>query len=121
MKWTHQPQNVMEHFGLTHADDTWVNTRSTRTNALMRWMCWNMQYHTAHHTYPAVPFHALPKLHREIVTSIGTEPPSMTYLGFMWASLRALSGGRSEADYPEDATWVADPLPAQSTAPAAHA
>ena len=121
MKWTHQFQNTIEHFGLTHADDTWVNTRSTRTNALMRWVCWNMQYHTAHHTYPAVPFHALPELHREIVARTGTEPPSMTYLGFMGASIRALSGGRSEADYPEDTTWIADSAPARSAAPAAHA
>jgi fatty acid desaturase len=121
MKWTHQFQNVIEHFGLTHADDTWINTRSTRANPLMRWVCWNMQYHTAHHTYPAVPFHALPELHREIVARIVSEPPSMTYFGFMWASLRALSGGRSEADYPEDVTWVADSSPAGSAAPAAHA
>ncbi len=121
MKWTHQLQNTIEHFGLTHEDDTWINTRSTRTNALMRWVCWNMQYHTAHHTYPAVPFHALPELNRELVARIGTEPPSMTYLGFMGASIRALSGGRSEADHPDDKTWVADALPAPSAAPAAHA
>jgi len=121
MKCTHQFQNVIEHFGLTHADDTWVNTRSTRAGALMRWVCWNMQYHTAHHTYPAVPFHALPQLHRAIVARTGTEPPSMTYFGFMWESHRAPSGGRSEADYPEDVTWVADSLPAGSAAPAAHA
>jgi fatty acid desaturase len=121
LKWTHQFQNVIEHFGLTHADDTWVNTRSTRSGALMRWVCWNMQYHTAHHTYPAVPFHALPELHRELVARIGTPPPSMTYFGFMWTSLRALSGGRSEADYPEDVTWVSDPASTRSAAPAAHA
>jgi fatty acid desaturase len=121
MKWTHQLQNVIEHFGLTHADDTWINTRSTRTNTLMRWVCWNMQYHTAHHTYPAVPFHALPELHRELVARTGTEPPSMSYLGFMRASVRALSGGRREADYPEDVTWVAESSPAGSAAPAAHA
>jgi len=121
LKWTHQFQNVIEHFGLTHADDTWVNTRSTRSGALMRWVCWNMQYHTAHHTYPAVPFHALPELNRELVARIGTPPPSMTYFGFMWASIRALSGGRSEADYPEDVTWVSDPAPTRSAAPAAHA
>src|SRR5206468_2073091 len=71
LKWTHQFQNVIEHFGLTHADDTWVNTRSTRSGALMRWVCWNMQYHTAHHTYPAVPFHPLPELNRELVARTG--------------------------------------------------
>jgi fatty acid desaturase len=28
---------------------------------------WNMSYHTAHHAFPGVPFHALRPLHREIV------------------------------------------------------
>ena len=70
-KCVHQMQNTMEHLGLTHADDTLSNTRSTRTSAFFRWIAWNMQYHTAHHTFPAVPFHALPQLHREIV-AMGT-------------------------------------------------
>ena len=80
-----------------------------------------MQYHTAHHTYPAVPFHQLPELHREIIARTGTEPPSMTYIGFFMAMVRALSGGRSEADYSDDTTWIADRVPDRAAAPAAHA
>jgi fatty acid desaturase len=121
-KCVHQMQNTMEHFGLTHADDTLVNTRSTRTNPFFRWIGWNMQYHTAHHTFPAVPFHALPDLNREIVVRTGSEPPTMTYLGFQWAALQALSGGRSEADYPDDVSWIAAPATAARAAtPPAHA
>ena len=44
----HQMQNTIEHLGLTHESDILNNTRSTRTNALMRWLCWQMPYHTAH-------------------------------------------------------------------------
>ncbi len=119
-KSVHQLQNSMEHLGLTHETNTLENTRTTRTNALMRWMAWNMQYHTAHHTYPAVPFHALPELHREIVARSGREPHSMTYLGFQRELIRKLAGGRSEADYPQNEAWILDPAEPPRTA-ASHA
>jgi fatty acid desaturase len=74
----------------------------------MRWMCWQMQYHTAHHAFPGVPFHRLRELNDLLFTQRGMQPPSMTYLGFHAAALRALSGGRSEADYPDDQAWITD-------------
>ena len=58
-----------------------------------------MQYHTAHHAFPGVPFHQLPQLHRRIFTARGGEPPTMTYLAFQWAVLHALAKGKTEADY----------------------
>lgn len=108
MKWTHQLQNTMEHLGLPHEDNVLVNTRSTRTNALMRWLGWQMQYHTAHHAFPGVPFHRLRELNAAIFTARGVAPPSMTYLGFQSAVLRAFARGRTESDYPDDRTWIAD-------------
>jgi fatty acid desaturase len=108
MKWVHQLQNTLEHLGLPHEDNVLVNTRSTRTNALMRWLGWQMQYHTAHHAFPGVPFHRLHALHDAIFTSRGAEPPSMTYLGFQRAVLRAFARGKTEADYSDDSTWIAD-------------
>ena len=65
-KWVHQLQNMGEHTGLPHDPDTFRNTRTLRGPAPMRWLVWNMSYHTAHHSFPGVPFHALPALHREI-------------------------------------------------------
>lgn len=38
------------------------NTRTTYTNRLVRWIAWNMPYHSEHHTMPTVPFHKLPAL-----------------------------------------------------------
>ena len=56
-KWTHQTQNLIEHTGLTNAPDTLANTRTITTIAPLRWLTWNMVYHSAHHTFPrgAVP------------------------------------------------------------------
>ncbi len=39
------------------------NSRTTFTNAMVRWLAWNMPYHAEHHAYPAVPYHMLPNFH----------------------------------------------------------
>jgi fatty acid desaturase len=108
MKPVHQLQNTIEHLGLPHVEAITLNTRSTRTNALMRWLAWNMQYHTAHHAFPGVPCYRLRALHAEIFIAKGRLPPTMSYLGFQRAMLRALRHGRTEADYPDDASWISD-------------
>jgi len=108
MKPAHQLQNTIEHLGLPHVDAITENTRTTRTNAVMRWMCWNMQYHTAHHAFPGVPCYALPQLHTEIFTDRGRKPQTMSYLAFQWAVIRAFWNGRTEADYPDEAIWISN-------------
>ena len=40
------------------------NSRTTFTTSLVRWITWNMAFHAEHHSYPAVPFHKLPKFHQ---------------------------------------------------------
>jgi fatty acid desaturase len=106
MKFTHQLQNTIEHLGLAHDDNILANTRSTRTNALVRWMAWQMQYHTAHHAFPGVPFHRLHELNKIMFTDRGTTAPTMTYFGFQRAALAAFAGGKTEADYPSDRMWL---------------
>lgn len=108
MKFVHQFQNTIEHLGLPHVPNVLVNTRSTRTNTLMRWMCWQMQYHTAHHAFPGVPFHRLKELNAALFTERGAAPPSMTYWGFFTAAIRAFSNGKTEVDYPDDVVWISD-------------
>ena len=90
MKWSHQPQNLIEHSGLTHAPDTLINTRTIRTNPVLRWLLWNMPYHTVHHTFPGVPFFRLPELHRAVFAKLGHQPPSASYPGFLWHMVRTL-------------------------------
>jgi fatty acid desaturase len=107
MKPIHQLQNTIEHLGLSHEDDILKNTRSTDTNAVLRWMCWNMQYHTAHHSFPSVPFWKLRMLNDTIETRIGHEVHRMGYIEFQIEVIRKLMGGKTEADYPHDEVWIA--------------
>jgi len=119
----HQLQNTIEHVGLPHVPDLMRNTRSTRTNAVMRWLAWQMPYHSAHHAFPSVPFFRLKALHQEIFTARGVTPPTMTYFGFQAAAIAALRR-KPEADYPDDQVWIGpgalglDPAEAASAASA---
>lgn len=115
MKWVHQMQNTIEHLGLEHSDDILTNTRSTATNALMRWMCWQMQYHTAHHMFPSVPFWKLRDLNADIEKGIGGPPHRMGYVEFQVQVIRKLAGATSEADFPMSEVWIA-PLPGGGSA-----
>ncbi|MGB1010370.1 MAG: fatty acid desaturase [Thiolinea sp.] len=54
---------LTEHVGRPYTNDLKLNTRTTLVNAPLRFLCWNMNYHAAHHYVPSVPFHALPQLH----------------------------------------------------------
>ena len=55
---------LVEHTDLAETRDMLENSRSLRTNAIVRALGWNMPHHAEHHACPAVPFHALPKLNR---------------------------------------------------------
>jgi fatty acid desaturase len=94
----HQVQNITEHTGITHLPDTVHNTRTIRTWPILCWMAWNMQYHTAHHTYPGVPFHALPELNALLVERLGTQVPTISYLGFQRWFLGVLLKGPEPTD-----------------------
>ena len=57
---------LAEHAGCPHEPDMLKNSRTTRTNPFVLFLSWNMPYHTAHHSFPAVPFHQLPTFHQHI-------------------------------------------------------
>lgn len=99
MKPVHQLQNIIEHTGMPLVQDTWRCTRTVKTSAVMRWMAWNMQYHTAHHTFPGVPFYNLPELHAEILKATGEEPVTMGYLEFQRDMIQHLARNRSESAF----------------------
>ncbi len=105
-KTVHQLQNTIEHLGLPHNGDILQNTRSTQTNALMRWLCWNMQYHTAHHAFPGVPFDKLPELDQKLFAERGIEPPRLGYLRIQYEAIKALARVASEADCPDQRVWI---------------
>ncbi|MGH7022436.1 MAG: fatty acid desaturase [Caulobacteraceae bacterium] len=94
-KWFHQLQNTGEHTGMPPEPDILANTRTLSGPAPMRWLMWNMSYHTAHHCFPAVPFHALPALHREMSARLGARIRTRGYIAAqrdIFASLVAARG-----------------------------
>jgi len=53
---------LSEHTACSHSPDMLENSRTIVTWRPVRWLSWNMPFHTAHHAVPLVPFHALPTL-----------------------------------------------------------
>ncbi len=54
---------LAEHGRCPYVSNMLDNTRTTFTSGIVRYLAWNMPYHTEHHSYPVVPFHKLPVLH----------------------------------------------------------
>ena len=66
---------LAEHTGCPLVPEMLENSRTTMTNAIVRWLTWNMGYHAEHHAYPALPFHALPKAHGLLAERIAVQAP----------------------------------------------
>jgi fatty acid desaturase len=78
-----RPYLLAEHTGCAFTRDSLENTRTTLTRFVVRLFAWNMPYHAEHHAYPAVPFHALPRLHDRIQGKIENVEP-----GYVTASVK---------------------------------
>jgi len=81
-----------EHVGCASGDDMTANARTTISNPIVRALAWNMPYHTEHHVFPSVPFHALPELHRDMKDHLKVVEPGYIALH------RGLWRGVSERD-----------------------
>jgi fatty acid desaturase len=57
---------IVEHTGCSRDRNGLSNTRTTLTLFPVRLLMWNMPYYAEHHLFPAVPFHRLPALHRQV-------------------------------------------------------
>ncbi|MEZ5775961.1 MAG: fatty acid desaturase [Hyphomicrobiaceae bacterium] len=53
---------LAEHAGLPFVADMLTNSRTTFTSGLVRFLAWNMPFHSAHHALPTIPFFRLPAL-----------------------------------------------------------
>ncbi|MCS7460929.1 fatty acid desaturase family protein [Paenibacillus doosanensis] len=96
---------ITQHLGL-YEDvlDHRLNTRTIYMNPVFRFLYWNMNYHTEHHMFPMVPYHALPKLHEEMKADC---PAARTSL---WAALaEVITALRKQKQDP--AYVVVKPLP----------
>jgi len=70
-----RPYLLAEHTGCAGTRDCLENTRTTLTLGLVRLFAWNMPYHSEHHSYHGVPFHALPRLHRHVRARVANLEP----------------------------------------------
>ena len=86
-----QPYLLAEHTGCATTRDCLTNTRTTLTLPLVKLFAWNMPYHAEHHAYPAVPFHALPRLHAYVRANIENLEPG--YIAATRTVNRHLLGG----------------------------
>ena len=85
---------LAEHTGCPLVPDMLRNSRTTRSNALVRFLTWNMPYHSEHHAYAAVPFHALPALHERLKDRIAVQASGYTrVVRELAANLRAPAPG----------------------------
>lgn len=55
---------MAEHTGCALSSNMLANSRTTLSNAAVRFIAWNMPFHAEHHAFPSLPFHALPAVHR---------------------------------------------------------
>ena len=65
---------LAEHTGCSNDGNALTNTRTTLTLWPLRFIMWNMPFHTEHHLYPSIPFHALPEAHHQLA-------PYLTHIG----------------------------------------
>ena len=62
-----------EHKGLPHGGTIISRTRTIYTSTFVQWWLWNMNYHTEHHAWPSIPWHALPAVHQRIAGNLEHE------------------------------------------------
>ena len=81
---------LAEHSGCPRSRDMLENSRTTYTNALVRFLAWNMPFHAEHHAWPSIPFHALPQANALIRAKLRTTAPgyAAALIG-IWRTMRA--------------------------------
>lgn len=80
---------LAEHTGCTHDNNPLTNTRTTLTPFPLRFLMWNMSFHTEHHLYASIPFHALPAAHQQLLPYLGKIDDGYTKAN--WSIIKNLS------------------------------
>jgi len=71
---------VIQHNGLASSVPDWrLICHTVTVNPVVRYLYWNMNFHTEHHMYAAVPFCNLPRFSRAV--SPGMQLPVKGFLG----------------------------------------
>lgn len=56
------PIALAEHYGCDEGTNILSNTRTVSSNFLVRYLCWNGNYHAEHHLYPSIPSYNLSRV-----------------------------------------------------------
>lgn len=83
---------LAEHTACPLVPDMLANSRTTFTHRALRWLAWEMPWHTAHHAAPTVPFHRLGALSAEIEHAL--KSTAQGYLDAQGQILRAIDARR---------------------------
>ena len=83
---------LAEHTGCPLVPDMLANSRTTFAHRAIRWLAWEMPWHTAHHAAPTVPFHRLAALTAEIEHAL--KSTAQGYLDAHHQILRAIDADR---------------------------
>jgi fatty acid desaturase len=81
---------LAEHSGCPRSRDMLENSRTTYTNALVRFLAWNMPFPAEHPAWPSIPFHALPRANALIRSKLRTTASGYrAALIGIWRTMRA--------------------------------
>jgi fatty acid desaturase len=80
---------LTEHTLCPNSDDGFANTRTTTSNAFVRFLMWNLPYHAEHHLLPNIAFHNLPEAHKYLRPHLKFVAP--TYTGVHRDIIRSFS------------------------------
>ena len=87
---------IIQHMGLRGDVPDWrVNSYTVNLGPVLRFLYWNMNFHTEHHMYAAVPFYNLPQLRKEIEWDLQKPMP-----GFWRALMHIVRVERKQAEDP---------------------
>jgi fatty acid desaturase len=78
-----------EHTGRGFDGSILDRTRSVDTAAVVRFFLWNMSFHAEHHAWPAIPWHALPRVNARVGSHIDAAPGYLALHRQVWRALVA--------------------------------
>lgn len=73
---------LADHTGCADHTDLRTGSRTTLTDPITQYFCWNMNFHCEHHLASAVPFHQLPGLYEKVGHKLN--PTDKGYLAVQW-------------------------------------
>jgi fatty acid desaturase len=103
---------------LTQPGSALTQTRTVRSNRLVRFFLCNLNYHLAHHLVPSVPWYNVPRLHAILEEELRAAGAYYyrSYLRFLWDAIRIGVHGHApplqpNADRPLSAEAAGDSAP----------